>query len=212
MDPVGLQPDRSRPSSRPTTPSGQCRNRRTIDGMACGRRIICQPAIIPASNHARQRCRAPPAFHQATGMRMAKRKMPNATRPSPMRCTDRRPCASMPSSFRHGSGSAVQDQANDGFPPRLSKGLLRMPPVSDHHAQPARYRPAKPISEALTDHERCHPFCPLPNRFPAYWRGTHGAFQLAVRPPSRRQISSSHRGYGPRSVRPSTPSRPFMTA
>ena len=47
---------------------------------------------------------------------------------------------------------------------------------------------------------RRHPLCPLAHRLPAYRRGTHGAVQLALCPPHRRQVAAAHRGYRPRAL------------
>ena len=205
MDPVGLQPDAEpavepaihlpdnagklgvhaigrnglRGASSASLGDHPASNQRPANSRSAPSANAACPSRPPAAGWPKERCRTWPPDRQAR----------------PARQADRRPAAPAecrPSSFRRGSESAVQDQANDGF-------LLAFPaalqiPAVDHHAQPARYRrPA--YQRGLNRPERCHAFCPLPTGF-LHMAGARTALSTAVRPPSRRQISS-HRGYGP---------------
>ena len=93
---------------------------------------------------------------------------------------------------------------DDCFPSPLGWALLRMRAESGQAGTGDDRAPLlsviiahKPNSEALTDHECRHPFCPVTDRIPAYWRGTDGAVQLAVRAPPWRQLSAADRGHRP---------------
>ena len=54
-------------------------------------------------------------------------------------------------------------------------------------------------------------FRSLAHRLPAYRRGAHGAVQLALRTPHRRQVPAAHRGHRPRALHGSRPSEPSST-
>ena len=226
MDPVGLQPD-AEPAVEPAIHLPDNAGKlgvRTIGRNGLQERIICQPpAIIPASNQQASEQQVSTVGErslsiQATGsLRMAKEDAEHGHQTGK---PDRRgksiagPQRQQNAGHHHPTWIRIRRSGIRRmmvFSSPFQQPLLRMPPVSDDHAQPARYRPAKPISEALTDHERCHAFCPLPNRFPAYWRGTHGAFNwLFARHHGGRYLLRIEDT--DRQRRPSTPSRPFMTA
>src|SRR5581483_6878320 len=63
-------------------------------------------------------------------------------------------------------------------------------------------------------HVRRHPFRPLADRLPPYRRRAHGAVQLALRPPYRREDAAPDRGHRPRALdrcrRRRDPRRPHL--
>src|SRR3546814_12287159 len=78
-------------------------------------------------------------------------------------------------------------------PCKTGTRLARLPPYA---------RTLLPSFSGLPDDQDRYPFRPLADRLPAYRRCPHGAVQLAVRAPSRRQLPAAQRGYRTRTAAP----------
>ena len=65
------------------------------------------------------------------------------------------------------------------------------------HRLPPGTNPAAPQRH---DQARRHALCALAHRLSAHRRGAHGAVQLALRAPHRRQVPAAHRGHRPRAL------------
>ena len=189
LDQAAAPPRRCAPSAAHRPPT---------DSPLCAR---CTVGLHVKSGDSQQFLAVEGAEH--VGRRPASRQTTPAASPSRWRSRCRRipaPSSAIPAGFRGKSRYPAPASSR-----RMTKSGKSIASLCLSGADIARRtygtgrRPSQSCPLAMSDTRR-HPLRPLAHRLPAYRRGAHGAVQLALCPPHRRQDAAPDRGHRPRAL------------